>query len=257
MKDTAHTMENRVTASYRDRVELARAETRPVVPRLLAAALDGAAEVLEFPCGTGHFLTAYAQAGVRVRLIDGSAPMLGEAVRHARRSGVGELAIGHHLLHHLPAIATADVVVVPNGAINQLAAQDDLVTALALIRAAMPARCRLVLQALTTTTVGTPFYDPGLADEEWHHDRVLSAPDFSTVHRYRRQRHRPGRVAIEFAYTRNPRGSGRPEHTAKVELTLPTPDQFRAAAGTAGWQQTDTATHEGFTELLARAGDPR
>ncbi|MEY9211575.1 hypothetical protein NI17_009750 [Thermobifida halotolerans] len=75
------TVGKRVVAGYRDRAAFARAEARPIVPHLLTRALGGVEEVVEFPCGTGHFLTAYAQAGVW----DG--PLVGETPVSGRPSG--------------------------------------------------------------------------------------------------------------------------------------------------------------------------
>lgn len=253
------TVGKRVVAGYRDRATFARAEVRPIVPHLLTRALGGVEEVVEFPCGTGHFLTAYAQAGVRVRLVDGSEPMLTEAVHHAHRAGVGELAIGRHLLHDLPMFATTDLVLVPNGALNQLAAQSDPSTVLTLISAAVPTGCRLLLQVVDPTGDGIPFYSPTLPDGAWHHDHTFPAPNGRMVRRHRWQHHLDrSRVEVGFAYTTGPHDPHTPEHSARVDLALPSLADLYECATTAGWVPLRQTSHRGFLELLflAQEGEP-
>ncbi|MEE2043552.1 class I SAM-dependent methyltransferase [Nocardiopsis tropica] len=258
MSPPSPTVEARVVDGYRHRAALARAEARPVEPTLLPEALTGVREVVEFPCGSGHFLTSYARAGVRARLIDGSSHMLAEAIRHAREAGTRELAVGHHLLHHLPALPTADLMVVPNGALNQLAALTDTTTVLSRLRTSVQTGTRMLLQAVDPTTEGTCFYTPHLTDRVWTRDHTVTTPAGYTVHRRRRQHHAPDRtqVKIEFAYT-TPGPPGLAARTARVHLVLPHPDQVLGAAADAGWSTITQARHAGFIELLTEAGEVR
>src|SRR5699024_10643674 len=136
-----------VVGSSRARAAWACAEPRPTTPHLLPRALDDITSVVEFPAGPGHFLTAYARAGVRVRLIDASWPMLTAATHHACDVGVVELAIGCHFLEHLPDLAEG-LMVVPNAALNQLATQTPLTDVLAHLREAVHPGTRLFLQYL-------------------------------------------------------------------------------------------------------------
>ncbi|WP_306370173.1 class I SAM-dependent methyltransferase [Nocardiopsis sp. CC223A] len=248
---------DRVVDGYRHRVALARAEARPVLPALLPAALAGEEEVVEFPCGVGHFLTAYAQAKVRVRLVDGSAPMLAEAIRRARDAGVAELGVGHHLLHALPALPAAGLMVVANGAFDQLAAPTGPAAVLARLREAVPTNARLLLQAVDPDGGGTAFYTPSLPEGVWSHDHIFTTPGGRTVARHRRQHHTPdrSRVDIEFTYTTGL--SSTPVLTARVSLILSSPDRVRSAAATAGWRPVTRARHAGFAELLLEAGEVR
>lgn len=258
MSPTHPSVEARVVGGYRHRAVLARAEVRPVLPALLSKALTGVKEVVEFPCGSGHFLTTYAHQGVRVRLVDGSAPMLTRAVRHARTAGVAELVVGHHFLHELPSLPTADLVVVPNGAFNQLAAQSDLLAVLRRLRQATATGCRLLLQAIGPTAEGTCFYDPHLADGTWVRDHTFTTPDGQIFHRHRHQHHpEKARARIKFAYTLTPDQPCGPHPGTVIELDLPTPAQIRSATEATGWDTLHHSHHQGFIELLAQAGEDR
>ncbi|MBB4934430.1 SAM-dependent methyltransferase [Lipingzhangella halophila] len=242
-----------VVDSYRDRAAWARAECRPTTPYLLAQALDGIAHVVEFPCGTGHFLPAYARAGVRVQLIDASWPMLSVATQHARDAGVSELAVGCHFLHQLPALPQAELVVVPHGALNQLAAQTPLTDVLAHLREAVRPGTQLLLQHLASDEgPGGSFYTPALADGEPIRDHRFRAPHGQEVLRHRRQHHSPNRarVHIEFTYTTG----GQEDRTAHVHLALPTAVDVEDAVIHAGWTTTHTHAGSGLREFLAIAG---
>ncbi|RNL86747.1 class I SAM-dependent methyltransferase [Halostreptopolyspora alba] len=251
-----NTPAERAVDSYRPRAAWARTESRPTTPRLLSPALDGAAHVAEFPCGPGHFLSTYAKAEVRVRLIDASWPMLTAAARHARDSGVAELAVECDFLHQLPALDD-DLVVVPNAALNQLAAQDPLPPVLTHLRRAVNPGTRLLLQYLAgeASGAGCGFYTPALADSHTVVDHHIHTPDGTEVIRHRRQHHTPERdqVNIEFTYTVN----NRPVRTTRVHLALPTAAQVQAALTATGWATTHAHTRAGFREVLATAGNSR
>ncbi len=248
-----------VVESYRARAAWACAESRPTTPHLLPRALDDITSVVEFPAGPGHFLTAYARAGVRVRLIDASWPMLTAATHHACDVGVVELAIGCHFLEHLPDLAEG-LMVVPNAALNQLATQTPLTDVLAHLREAVHPGTRLFLQYLQVgptpnSEPGGRFYDPALPDGHTSTDHTFSDPHNRRVRRHRRQHHTPdGRqVRIEFTYT----APGHQERTTHIHLALFTTGEVEAALAATGWTSSHTHTHAGFCEVLANAGDSR
>ncbi|WP_116246856.1 methyltransferase domain-containing protein [Nocardiopsis sp. FIRDI 009] len=245
----------RVVESYRHRAAWMRAEARPTTPHLLSKALDGATHVTEFPCGAGHFLNSYAKAGVRVRLVDASWPMLTAATHHARETGVVELALGCHFLHQLPDLSEEDLVVVPNAALNQLTAQTTLPDVLTLLRRAVRPGTRLLLQHLTVDMLGCGFYTPTLADGHQIRDHRFRAPDGQEVTRYRRQHHTHDRsqVRIEFTYT----SPGQVDHTTHVNLALPSAAEIETALTNTGWTTTHTHTRSGFREVLATARGSR
>ncbi|MFE1102390.1 class I SAM-dependent methyltransferase [Nocardiopsis alba] len=248
-----------VVESYRARAAWACAESRPTTPHLLFRALGDITTVVEFPAGPGHFLTAYARAGVRVRLIDASRPMLTAATHHARDVGVVELAIGCHFLEHLPDLAE-ELVVVPNAALNQLAAQTPLTDVLAHLREAVRPGTRLLLQYLQVgptshSEPGGRFYDPALPDGHTSTDHTFTDPHNRRVRRHHRQYHTADRsqVRIEFTYTT----PGHQERTTHVHLALPDMAEVESALTATGWTRSHTHTHAGFREILANAGDSR
>ncbi|MFV2198488.1 methyltransferase domain-containing protein [Nocardiopsis sp. LOL_012] len=245
----------RVVDSYRHRAAWMRAEARPTNPHLLSKALDGATHVTEFPCGAGHFLDAYAAAGVRVRLVDASWPMLTVATHHAREAGVVELALGCHFLHQLPNVSDEDLVVVPNAALNQLVAQTPLPNVFTFLRQAVQPGTRLLLQHLAVDTPGCGFYTPTLVDGHQVRDHRFRALDGQEVTRYRRQHHTQdrSRVRIEFTYT----SPGQVDHTTRVDLALPSADKIEAVLTDTGWDTTHAHTRSGFCEVLATAGGSR
>lgn len=246
---------DQVVSSYRDRAAWARAESRPTTPGLLPRALGGVTAVVEFPAGPGHFLTAYARAGVRVRLIDASRPMLAAATGHARDAGVSELAVGCHFLEHLPELVGEQLVVVPNAALNQLAAQTPLPDVLARLRGAVSPGTRLLVQYLTNDGPGCGFYDPALPDGRTILDHRFTAPDNRQVTRSRSQHHSAdrGRVRIEFAYTT----PGQEERTSHVHLALPAAGEVETTLAHTGWTTVHTHEGTGFREVLAIAGGGR
>ena len=251
---------DQVVDAYRDRAAWARAESRPTTPHLLAQALDGVTAVVEFPSGPGHFLTHYAHAGARVHLVDASWPMLTTAVHHARDAGVAELAVGCHFLEHLPDLVGVELVVVPNAALNQLAAQTPLPDVLAHLREAVHPGTRLLLQYLAADAgpgYGTScaFYDPAVPDGRSVPGHTFTAPDGQQVTRHHRQHHTPNRdqVRIEFTHTT----PEREERTTHVHLALPAVGEVEAELTRAGWTLTHTHAAPGFREALTHAGDSR
>lgn len=243
--------QDQVVRAYAERAVFARAESRPQVPRLLDRALAGTGHVAELPCGAGHFLTRYADAGVRVWLGDASQHMLNAATDHARHAGVRELVVGRHFLHDLPRLAKVDLVVVPNGALNQLAAQMPLEEVFAHLRRVVPPAARLLLQYLIRPgTAKCSFYDPALADDRWVADHRFYGPHGQEIIRHRRQYHQHNRsqVRVEFSYT------GHAARTAQVHLALPTEQEMRAALEAAKWTLTAAVTTGGWREALAKTG---
>ncbi|GAA1464568.1 hypothetical protein GCM10009603_41910 [Nocardiopsis exhalans] len=245
---------DKVVSSYRDRAAWARAESCPTTPHLLPRALADITAVVEFPAGPGYFLTHYAHAGVRLHLIDASWPMLTAATHHAREAGVAELAIGCHYLEHLPELVGEELVVVPNAALNQLAAQTPLPDVLARLREAVKPGTRLLLQYVAASAgPGSGFYDPALPDGRTILDHTFTAPGNQQVTRRHSQHHTADRrqARIEFTYT----VSGHEERTSHVHLALPASGEVETALAHTGWVTTHTHDGAGFREVLATAGD--
>lgn len=223
-----------VVASYDDRVQFARAEAaaaRP--PRLLSHVLDTASRVAEVPCGTGHFLADYGQAGTAVTLVDANAAMLAEATAHAIEVGVRldrTSAIRTYLLD-LVSLDDVDLVVVPNAALNQLACQAPLVELLTHLRTTLRPGARVLAQVACPAAFDGPVRRHGV----WLADRWLEPTIHGPVLRRCRQ-HRDGDILrIEFAYRC---ATDTLLHTSTVELTL-----FSAP------QLTEAFTAAGFTDI--------
>lgn len=247
-----------VVAGYGERAAFARAEQAPPPPELLAHLLRHAVHIAELPCGTGHFLAAYAQAGVEVTLLDASAAMLHAAVERAAVVGLptARTHTRRCLIQRLDRLPGVDAVVVPNAALNQLAAQCPPIDILAGIRAALGPGSQILLQALCArpgATDGCAFYDPDLPDGAWRTDRRLDpARTAGTAYRQRRQHHDATGLAlrIDFAYLS---ASGTRLHATSVDLRLLRAADLTGALTAAGYRiiAKRTGTGSQFTEILA------
>jgi SAM-dependent methyltransferase len=247
-----------VVAGYGERAAYVRAEQPPPPPKLLAHLLRRTAHVAELPCGTGHFVLAYAQAGVEVTLLDASAAMLQVAVERAATAGVPteRTHIRRCLIQQLDRLPEVDAVVMPNAALNQLAAQCPPTDILAGIRAALVPGSRILLQALCTrpgVTDGCAFYDPDLPDGAWRTDRRLDpARAAGAAYRQRRQHHDATGLAlrIDFAYLS---ASGNRLHATSVDLRLIPAADLTDALTAVGYRIIEklTSTRSRFTEILA------
>jgi SAM-dependent methyltransferase len=166
-------------------------------PALLAELLRPGMTVAEMPSGTGHFLPAYSAAGADITLVDACPQMLAAAQTLAIQSGIAVTAVCA-AIENLPGRAGPfDLIVMPNGALNQLAAGTPLAALLAIVARLLALGGHFLAQILAPGAA-CGFYDPGLADGDWYKDRQFTGEDGRTVTRRRRQHQRDGVVRIDF-----------------------------------------------------------
>lgn len=266
---------NAVVAAYSARTPFARTETAAVRrPRLLSSLLnvspvdaaagtvDRVVSVAEIPCGAGHFLTDYANAGSAVTLVDASAEMLAIAREHAHEAGL--LPHRTHTVcayvQDLDLLAPVDLVVVPNAALNQLAAQSSLSVLLPRLRAIVRSGGELLVQVACLHPGGdvdtATFYDPARKHGAWLDDRWFGPARTGGALLRRRRQHRVGdRLRIEFDYHDV---DGTSLHHTAVELALFTADTVTAALTAAGFTHVRFLPGQGgLSEFLATADGPR
>jgi hypothetical protein len=171
-------------------------------PYLLDGLLRPGMVVAEVPSGTGHYLHAYAAAGCRCVLVDADADMLAAAADNA--AGIPHVRLLHARLEELTgAQLLVDLVVVPNGALNQLAHDLPLTHVFRALADIVGEGSRLLVQAL----LGEPgeacgFYEP-LRGTFWFTDRRITDPAGGTLLRRRRQRQHDDGVSIDFTLHRD------------------------------------------------------
>ena len=215
-------------------------------PSLLAGLLRPGLAVAEMPSGTGHFLPAYSAAGAGITLADACPQMLAAAQTLASRNGaVVSTVCG--IIEELPGRAGPfGLIVMPNGALNQLAAAappDRLLTAVA--RLLLPGGLFLV-QVLSPGSV-CGFYDPGLADGEWYQDRQFPGEDGGLITRQRRQHHEGGLVRMDFEMA----SGGHPVYRQQVSLKPMTVADAGAALAEAGLRVLEAGPGSGgLAEIL-------
>lgn len=222
---------------YAARAQTYAAETADVpAPHTLHALLRRGLRVAEAPSATGYHLTAYAKHGAEVTLIDTCADMLHLARRRAEDLGTTPQTICCRIEDLTPDHGPIDLVVVPNGALNQLAADSapgELLTALTRV---LPPGGILLAQVLPPP--GHPadqpcgFYDPGLEDRTWITDRDFIGDSGQRLVRRRRQ-HRTGPLLrIDFELTRD--SDPAPLYAHTVQLRQLTDRALNTAAAAAG-----------------------
>lgn len=216
------------------------------VPEALAGLLATASRVVEVPSGTGHFLAAYAEYDVDVLLVDASEPMLEvaranapEAVTLCRR--IEDLTFGD---------GPADLVVMPNAALNQLAISSGPSRALASAARLLPPVGHLLAQVMTVGDDGSVaecgFYDPSVCDGELIEDRRLQVADRKLI-RHRRQMLGGGVLQLELEFHDGDNVTDR----YTVELLLLSRAQLIDAVTVAGLDLISiTAGPGGLTEVL-------
>jgi SAM-dependent methyltransferase len=228
-----------VVASYDARAPFARAETAHVSPpRLLSGLLAESTHVAELPCGTGHFLPAYREAGLAVTLVDANPAMLAQARDHAHDTGLPPERI-HTVRAHaqdLPTLHSVDLMVVPNAALNQLACQTPLTEVLAMLAASLCPGTEVLVQVACTDPGGgvdtAGFYDPARPHRVWFADRWFDPTQAGgAATRHRCQTRDGDRLRIDFDY-RDPADIRL--HTATVEMALFTAETLTAALTSAG-----------------------
>lgn len=234
-------------AGYGQRAAYYAAEiSRVPEPVLLAGLLRPGMAVAEMPSGTGHFLPAYSAAGARITLVDACPQMLAAAQALAARSGTTVTAVCE-TIEGLPGRAGPfDMIVMPNGAINQLAAEIPLARLLAVV-VLLLAPDGLFLAQVLAPDAACGFYDPGLSDGAWHLDRHFTSGDGRAVTRRRCQHHRDGLVHIDFELA----SSGSPVHRQQVTLRPVPVTEAAAALADAGMRTLRTSPgHAGLAEVL-------
>lgn len=234
-------------AGYAGRARYYAAETGAVPePSLLRELLTAGLAVAEMPSGTGHFLPAYAAAGAEVTLADACPEMLEAAQERAARRGTGITAVCA-MIEDLPReTGPFDLIVIPNGAFNQLASVTSPGTVLYLVTQLLRPGGLVLAQVLTPgATCG--FYDPALAEDRWIQDRHFPADGRRTVTRRRRQHHHASGVTIDFEIRRD----GQVVHEQQITLRLPAGRDMHEAVAQAGLRTVKTLRGPGgLTELL-------
>jgi len=220
-------------------------------PRLLDTVLgESGLRVVEAPSGTGHYLPHYARAGARLTLADVCPQMITTALRHAEDSGVFAPAVACTLIEDLDSLITGvDLLVIPNAAINQLAAQPGrLIAVLSAAHRALAPAGTVYIQALCRSGTRVPacrFYDLAAPHRCWFPDRVLPGGGVR-----RRWQERTGdRLSIGFRIT-TPAGVTTEQH---VDLRVLTVARLAAAARRAELRITRTLPDAvgGLSELTA------
>ena len=224
------------TTDYTERAHHYAAEiTRVPEPRLLAGLLRPGQRVAELPSATGHFLTAYAAGGAEMTLIDACPEMLEAALRQAGNLPLRQPRIVCCRIQDLTSqFGPVDLAVIPNAALNQLAADThpgELLTAAA--RILVPggqvlAQVLLCDEHRATTTCG--FYDPAAIDGTWLTDRRFTSDDGRPLVRRRCQRHGGDRLHIDFELAQD----RKPVYAHGVDLRLFAASDIETAAVTTG-----------------------
>lgn len=233
---------------YAERARYYAAEVARVPePALLAGLLRPGLAVAEMPSGTGHFLPAYACAGAGITLADACPQMLATALALAAQSGTALTAVCGPI-EDLPGRAGPfDLIVMPNGALNQLSADAPPARLLAAI-ARLLTPGGLFLAQVLSPAAACGFYDPGLPDGDWHQDRQLAGDDGRTVTRRRRQHHRDGLIHIDFELA----SGGSKAHRQQVTLQPMPVEKAEAAFASAGLRILQAGTGAGgLAEILA------
>ncbi|MCI2422909.1 class I SAM-dependent methyltransferase [Saccharopolyspora sp. K220] len=236
--------------------------TGTAAPASLLNALTPPAAVTEFPARGGHFLYAYAQAGFQVILVDEDPELLRIAVARARQAGISAARLDavRVAAPAVPDLRAADLVVVPSGELNRMAAARPVYEVLRALRHAMSPGARLIAQVLCHGNPG-PWHDPTRSPMAWCQDHAFTDLSGERVVRWRRYDQRGDLVWVDYRYTS---AGGRKSETypmAHLKLRLFT-DLLRAETRLAGFTDvTLAAGHGTYSELAAtvpanRSQDP-
>lgn len=241
------------TTGYAERAHHYAAEVAHVPrPRLLADLLRPGQRVAELPSATGHFLRAYAAADAEVTLIDACPEMLKAALRQAGRLPLRQPRIVCCRIQDLsPQIGPIDLAVVPNAALNQLAADTHPGELLISAAQTLAPGGLLLSQVLfgdeIQTTPNCGFYDPAAVNGTWLIDRRFTGDDGQPLVRRRRQRRDGDRLHIDFELTRD----GELVYSHGVDLRLLAIGGIETAAAAAGLTLVEiTPGHGGLHEVL-------
>lgn len=234
-------------AGYAGRASWYAAEISQVPePALLAGLLRPGLAVAEMPSGTGHFLTAYSAARASITLVDACPQMLTVAQAQAVRTGTA-VATVCGMIENLPrTTGPFSLIVMPNGALNQNAAAAPLGGLLTAV-ARLLAPDGLFLAQVLPPDAACGFFDPELADGNWHQDREFPGEDGGTVSRRRCQHHEGDIVRIEFELT----SAGSLIHRQRVSLKPMAVGEIYAVLAGAGLRVLQCGPGTGgLTEIL-------
>jgi SAM-dependent methyltransferase len=246
-----------VVESYRTRAPFYRAETAHIRrPRSLWDVLHTARHVAEIPCGAGHFLSDYAGAEAVVTLVDACPEVLAFATQHAHDAGLPRERVRPELstVQQLRALTDVDLVVMPNGAFNQISRQVPPLQLTTGLYSAMRPGAKLLAQVACTYASGdidsSTFYDPRRAHDVWFIDHSFTPADGGgPILRHRRQHRNGETLRIDFDY-RTPTGDSL--HTAMVEMALLSGHDLVETFTAAGFVHVRILPgHDGLSELLA------
>jgi SAM-dependent methyltransferase len=251
-----------VVNAYKRRARFAAEDTVAVQrPRLLRGLLCEAAHVAEIPCGAGHFLTEYARTGCAATLVDASPEMLAVAMRNAVEAGLptDRTFPVVAFVQELGFLADVDLLVVPNGALNQLVCQSRLISLLASLHRAIRPGTTMLTQVVCThggQLVDTAtFYDAAFPHGAWFIDRFLDpVRTDGAVFRQRRQHRRGSLLHIEFAYC-DEAGASLGVMTAELEL-LSALNLAKAFAAAGFTDIRFVPGHGGPSEVVATSSAP-
>jgi SAM-dependent methyltransferase len=234
-------------AGYAERARYYAAEIgQAPEPALLAGLLRPGLVVAEMPSGTGHFLATYSAAGAGVTLVDACPQMTRAAQAQATRNGITVTTV-RGMIEDLPGQAGPfGLIVMPNGALSQLAATAAPARLLA-AAARLLAPGGLLLAQVLDPGAACGFYDPGLADGHWRQDRQFPGEDGRLVTRRRRQHHHGDIVAVDFEMSCD----GQAVHSQRVTLRLLASEDLRAALAGAGLRAPEASPGPGgLAEIL-------
>lgn len=234
-------------AGYEQRAGYYGAEiSRVPEPGLLAGLLRPGLAIAELPSGTGHFLPAYSAAGAGITLVDACPQMLAAAQALAAQSGIAITAVCETIEELPGSTGPFDLIVMPNGALNQLAAGTPPARLLVIVARLLTPDGHFLAQLLVPGAA-CGFYDPALADGDWHQDRQFASEDGRTVTRRRCQHHRDSVVHIDFEMA----SGGNPLHRQQVTLRPMLIKDVQAAFADAGLRTLKVSPGPGgLTEIL-------
>ncbi|MCK9875400.1 class I SAM-dependent methyltransferase [Frankia sp. Ag45/Mut15] len=231
------------TRSRHYSAEIAQVPPPMVLPGLLRPGL----RVAEMPSGTGHFLAAYMAAGAEVTLVDICEQMLQIARQHADAHTPQTRFFCSALEDLSPQAGPFDLIVMPNGSLNQLAVDTAPADLLTVAAGLLAPGGRLLAQVLAAGRTCS-FYDPHADDGRWQVDRRFTDDTGQPMVRRRRQQHQAGLVDLDLELHRGDELVYRDRVTVRPLTAADLRAAFEAA-GLADVRLTPGAG--GLAELLA------
>ena len=240
-------------AGYAGRASSYAAEISQVPePALLAGLLRPGLAVAEMPSGTGHFLPAYSCRGASITLVDACPHMLAAAQALASRSGIAVTTVCG-MIEDLPGrTGPFSLIVMPNGALNQLAAAAPpgrLLTAVA--RLLVPDG--LFLAQVLAPGCSLRFLRPGAGRRGLASGPAVLRRGGRPVTRRRRQHHEGDVVRIDFELA----SAGCLVHRQQVALKLMAIGEVYAVLAGAGLRVLQCGPGPGGLAEILCARQPR